>query len=63
MLGWESMAIIDIHIHYSPKALIEQNLAQLKSPADKATRYTDGIPTYTVHNQLHDLDRHLAMMD
>ena len=55
--------VIDIHIHYSPRRLIEHQLAELKSPDDKATRYADGIPTYTVHNQLHDLDRHLAMMD
>lgn len=40
-----------------------QNLAQLKTPDAKFTRYADGIPMYTVHNQLHDLDRHLAMMD
>ncbi len=55
--------VVDIHIHYSPRALIGPNLAQLASPADKLTRYTDGIPTYTLHHQLHDLDRHLAMMD
>ncbi len=57
------MAVIDIHIHYSPRSLIASNLALLESPDAKLTRYTDGIPTYTLHNQLHDLDRHLAMMD
>lgn len=57
------MAVIDIHIHYSPRSLIASTLAQLGSPDAKLTRYTDGIPTYTLHNQLHDLDRHLAMMD
>ena len=57
------MAVIDIHIHYSPRALIAQNLALLPSPDAKLTRYTDSIPSYTIHNQLHDLDRHLAMMD
>jgi len=57
------MRIIDVHIHWSPKVLVQPNLAQLKSPDDKLTRYTDGVPTYTLHNQLHDLDRHLAMMD
>ena len=57
------MAVIDIHIHYSPRALIAQSLAALPSPDAKLTRYTDGIPSYTIHNQLHDLDRHLAMMD
>ncbi len=55
--------VVDIHIHYSPRKLIEHNLAQLKSPDDKLTRYTDQIPTYTIHNQLHDIDRHLAMME
>jgi len=57
------MSVVDIHIHYSPRALIAQNLAALPSPDAKLTRYTDGIPSYTIHNQLHDLDRHLAMMD
>ena len=57
------MAVVDIHIHYSPRALIEQSLAALTSPDAKLTRYTDGIPSYTIHGQLHDLDRHLAMMD
>lgn len=55
--------VVDIHIHYSPRKLIAHHLTQLKSPDDKVTRYTDGVPTYTMHNQLHDLDRHLAMMD
>jgi len=57
------MAVIDIHIHYSPRSLIEPTLASLPSPDAKLTRYTDGIPSYTLHGQLHDLDRHLAMMD
>lgn len=39
------------------------NLAQLATPDAKLTRYTDGVPSYTVHNQLHDLDRHMAMLD
>jgi predicted TIM-barrel fold metal-dependent hydrolase len=38
-------------------------LAQLPSPDAKLTRYIDGVPSYTFHNQLGDLDRHLAMMD
>jgi len=57
------MAVIDIHIHYSSRSLIEPTLASLPSPDAKLTRYTDGIPSYTLHGQLHDLDRHLAMMD
>lgn len=52
--------VVDIHIHYSPRRLIETNLG---SADEKRTRYTDGIPTYTLHHQLHDLERHLAMMD
>ncbi|HLY67681.1 MAG TPA: amidohydrolase family protein, partial [Chloroflexota bacterium] len=59
----DSSPVIDIHIHWSPRSLIQQNLAQLSSADAKLTRYTDGVPTYTIHNQLHDLDRHLAMMD
>src|SRR5256885_106454 len=59
----DSARVIDVHIHWSPKSLMEQSLAQLTSPDAKVTRYTDGVPSYTVHNQLHDLDRHLAMMD
>jgi predicted TIM-barrel fold metal-dependent hydrolase len=59
----EHPRVIDVHIHWSPKRLIQQNLDQLSSPEAKVTRYTDGVPTYTVHNQLHDLDRHLAMME
>ncbi len=57
------MRVIDVHIHWSPKSLMADNLAQLTSPDAKLTRYTDGVPSYTVHNRLHDLDRHLAMMD
>ncbi|HEY8692064.1 MAG TPA: amidohydrolase family protein [Chloroflexota bacterium] len=57
------MRVIDVHIHWSPKSLMADNLAQLTSPDAKLTRYTDGVPSYTVHNQIHDLDRHLAMMD
>ncbi|MDE3076105.1 MAG: amidohydrolase [Chloroflexota bacterium] len=57
------MSVIDIHIHYSPWELISQRLAQLPSEDAKVTVYTDGIPTYTLHNQLHDLARHVRMMD
>jgi predicted TIM-barrel fold metal-dependent hydrolase len=55
--------IIDVHIHWSPYRLMADNLAQLPNPDAKVTRYADGVPCYTMHNQLHDLDRHLAMMD
>lgn len=59
----DNLRTIDVHIHWSPKVLIQQGLDQLKTPDDKFTRYVEGIPMYTVHNQLHDLDRHLGMMD
>jgi len=57
------MRVVDVHIHWSPKSLMAENLASLPSPDAKFTRYAGGIPMYTVHNQLHDLDRHLAMLD
>jgi aminocarboxymuconate-semialdehyde decarboxylase len=55
--------VIDVHIHWSPPELVKDNLATLPSPDAKVTRYTDGVPSYTVHGQLADLNRHLAMMD
>src|SRR5947209_15436645 len=63
VVGSTSMRVIDVHIHWSPKSLMAESLAQLPSADAKLTRYTDGVPTYTVHNQLHELDRHVAMMD
>jgi predicted TIM-barrel fold metal-dependent hydrolase len=57
------MRVIDVHIHWSPRSLMAEGLAQLKSPDAKLTRYIDGVPSYTIHNQLGDLDRHVAMMD
>ncbi|MCL6563313.1 MAG: amidohydrolase family protein [Firmicutes bacterium] len=55
--------VIDFHIHYSPRALIEDKLRLLKSPDDRVTRYVDGVPASTIHHLLHQLDRHLTMMD
>ena len=55
--------VIDVHVHWSPPELVANNLAQLKSPDAKLTRYVDGVPTYTVHAQLANLDRHSAMMN
>lgn len=55
--------VIDFHIHYSPKALIQDKLDKLRSPDDKQVSYVQGVPAYTTHNGLHDLDRHIRMMD
>lgn len=55
--------VIDFHIHYSPEILLREKLALLKSPDDRLTRYVQGIPASTIHNLLHQLDRHLAVMD
>lgn len=53
--------VIDFHIHYSPRPLIEDKLRLLKSPDDRVTRYVDGVPASTIHHLLHQL--RLAMMD
>src|SRR5947209_3760246 len=53
------MRVIDVHIHWSPQSL----MAGLPPGDAKVTRYVEGVPTYTMHNQLHTLDRHVAMMD
>ncbi|MCL6592555.1 MAG: amidohydrolase family protein [Alicyclobacillus sp.] len=55
--------VVDFHIHYSPEPLIRDRLAQLTHPDEKIVSYVQGIPSYTTHNLLHNLDRHLAMMD
>lgn len=55
--------VIDFHIHYSPKALIQEKLNTLKSPDEKRVSYVQGIPSYTTHNGLHDFNKHIEMMD
>lgn len=58
-----SPKVVDIHIHYSPKPLIEEELKVLSGPSDRVVRYVRGIPSYTIHHLIHDLEQHLAMMD
>jgi 2,3-dihydroxybenzoate decarboxylase len=54
------MMIIDFHIHFSPE---EDVRAQLRQGGETQVTYRDGIPTYTHHDGLHQLDRHLECMD
>ena len=58
-----SPPVVDFHIHWSPRGLVARAVGALPTGDAKLTRYVDGIPTYTFHPQLYDLDGHLAMMD
>jgi hypothetical protein len=41
------MRVVDVHIHWSPKSLMAEQLASLPSPDAKLTRYAEGVPVYT----------------
>lgn len=58
-----SHKVADIHTHYSPKPLIAEELKVLAGSSDRVVRYVRGIPSYTIHHLIHDLEQHLAMMD
>jgi 6-methylsalicylate decarboxylase len=55
-------AVIDVHIHYSPRVLLEDRLATAGA-AGKQVRYDNGMPATTLHRQMYELDRHIEMMD
>jgi predicted TIM-barrel fold metal-dependent hydrolase len=52
--------IIDFHIHYSPEELVRGKLGPGGSPR---TVFADGVPAYSFHGALFDLERHIACMD
>jgi len=55
-------SVVDVHIHYSPRKLLEERLGSTPSNA-RQVRYEGGLPASTLNPQLYDLDRHLLMMD
>lgn len=54
-------AVIDVHIHYSPKVLLQDRFAG--AGGGRQVRYDNGLPATTLHRQMYELDRHLEMMD
>lgn len=55
--------VIDFHIHFSPAVLLQERLSSLKSEDDKQVRYVEGVPASTIHHHIHQLNRHLQVMD
>lgn len=51
---------IDFHMHYTPEELVAPSLGADGSPA---VVVRDGIPSYTQHDGLFRIDRHLECMD
>ncbi len=51
--------IIDFQHHYTPRELFKEGV----ETADKAYFDENGIPSYSFHSLLYDLDEHVAMMD
>lgn len=51
--------IIDFQHHYTPRELFKEGI----ETADKAYFDENGVPSYSFHSLLFDLDEHVAMMD
>lgn len=51
--------IIDFQHHYTPRELFKEGI----ETADKAYFDENGVPSYSFHSLLYDLDEHVAMMD
>lgn len=51
--------IVDVQHHFTPKELLKED------PGDRQiTRYDEnGVPSYSIHSLLYDLDEHVRMMD
>jgi predicted TIM-barrel fold metal-dependent hydrolase len=52
--------IIDFHIHYSPEELVRGKLGPGGTPR---TVFADGVPAYSFHGGLFDLEKHITCMD
>ena len=51
--------IVDFQHHFTPRELIKEDPG-----TGKITRYDDqGVPSYSIHSMLWDLDEHIRMMD
>lgn len=52
--------LIDFHIHYTPEDMVRPNLQEHGS---KFVFMQEGIPSYTHHERLYRIDRHVACMN
>lgn len=52
--------VVDFHIHYTPESLVAPNLGEDGSPMVVSL---NGVPSYTQHKRLFQIDRHLECMD
>ena len=51
--------IVDFQHHFTPRELIEEDPGE-----GKIIRYDEqGVPSYSIHSMLYDLDEHIRMMD
>jgi predicted TIM-barrel fold metal-dependent hydrolase len=51
--------IVDFQHHFTPRVLIDEDPGE-----GKITRYDEqGVPSYSIHKMLWDLDEHIRMMD
>lgn len=56
----EAAPVIDFHIHHTPESLIA---ARGALGSKRVVEYVEGVPAYTHHAGLADIDRHVAVMD
>src|SRR3546814_15224113 len=56
--GGTSQMIVDFQHHFVPRELAPEGSAEGKTVYD-----AHGVPSYSFHSLLYDLDEHVAMMD